>query len=1048
MSGSKGLYASKKNVFESLTDILNLLSLSSEDKYLESDFTQAFEISDFQLGDYLHSYIATNTSEDSVHDEHTQGLFIICQGRVRLLGFDTTQSKEVSVMVLEAGDSFGSEPLFVHIPALTRVIAASEGQIAWMPIAKLQSWLEKLPQLRQKLLESAQTRQSLVFFKTATQWRRLPVASLKQVLPYIEETLMPADEALIKSSDSGHFWLRSGEISKGKEITTSITGESWGYPEPIPAEWIAKTDLLVYKLPKEHWAVVAGLGVNLDSQDSKPIAAASGNGDLAQQNNGGVANRLRAIPPSNLHKKIPPKPPTPASNTESEKIDFPQPARLPRRRGFWQRYPFIQQHSSSDCGAACLAMIGRYWGKRFNLNSLRELAGVGRSGASLKGLARAAETLGFRSSPVRASLSRLVEQANPWVAHWQGDHYIVVYRVKGNRVILADPAMGVRSLSKQEFISNWTGYALLLDPTVQLAAAKDEKISLNRFWGLLWPHRGILLQVVLASLLLQVFGLITPLFTQIILDRVIVNKSLITLQVVAAGLVIFGLWGIGITATRRYLMDYYSNRLSLTFLSGFMNHTLRLPLKFFESRQVGDIITRVQETRKIQSFITKQAISTWLDVLMLFVSTGLMLYYNWQLTLLVLSTIPPIAILTVVASPFLRQLSREIFKASAEQNSKLVEMMSGVATVKASAAEQEVRWQWEELLTNQFNVRFKAQKLSNGLRSVSGFFKTISSTALLAYGANLVISDQLTIGQFVAFNMLIGRVTGPVLKLVGLWDQFQEILVSVERLNDIFATQPEENPREPMLVMPPIRGDVVLENITFRYSEEEDKNTLQNISLEVRAGQTIAIVGRSGSGKSTLVKLLQALYYPTQGRICIDGHDIRHVSPESLRSQLGVVPQECFLFSGTILENIVLYRPEFSLEQAIEAAKLAEAHAFIQSLPLGYNTKVGERGATLSGGQRQRIAIARALLGSPRILVLDEATSSLDTESERRFQQNLARISRERTTFIIAHRLSTVRNADCILVLDKGILAEQGNHEQLMALEGIYYHLARQQLEL
>lgn len=1048
MSGPKGLYQNQQNVFESLTDILNFLSLSSEDKYLESDFAQAFEIRDFQLGDYLHSYIATDSSEDSVHDEHTRGFFLICQGRVRLLGFDTTQGREVSVTVLEAGENFGSESLFTHIPSLTRVIAASEGQLAWMPIAQLQSWLDKLPQLQQQLLESTQNRQSLVFFKTATQLRRLPMASLKQVLPYIEETRIQSDEALVKSSDSGRFWLRSGEIRKGEQVTTSIAGESWGYPDSIPTEWIAKTDLLVYKLPKEDWAAVASLGVDLNSQNSKLITAASGNGGVALKSNAGVAKKLRATPASTAQKKIPPKLPTPPSNTESEQIDFPQPTRLPRRRGFWKRYPFIQQHSSSDCGAACLAMVGRYWGKRFNLNSLRELAGVGRSGASLKGLARAAESLGFRASPVRASLSRLVEQENPWVAHWQGDHYIVVYRVKGDRVILADPALGIRSLSKQEFTDNWTGYALLLDPTVQLAAAKDEKISLNRFWGLLWPHRGILGQVVMASLLLQVFGLITPLFTQIILDKVIVNKSLITLQVIAVGLVIFGLWSIGISATRRYLMDYYSNRLSLTFLSGFMNHTLRLPLKFFESRQVGDIITRVQETKKIQSFITKQAISTWLDVLMLFVSTGLMLYYNWQLTLLVLSTIPPIAILTVVASPFLRQLSREIFKASAEQNSKLVEMMSGVATVKASAAEQEVRWRWEELLTNQFNVKFKAQKLSNGLRSVSGFFKTISSTALLAYGANLVISDQLTIGQFVAFNMLIGRVTGPVLKLVGLWDQFQEILVSVERLNDIFATQPEENPREPMLVLPPIKGDVVLENVTFRYSEEEGKNTLQNICLEVQAGETIAIVGRSGSGKSTLVKLFQALYHPTEGRICIDDHDIKHVSPESLRSQLGVVPQECFLFSGTILENILLYRPEFNLEQAIEAAKLAEAHAFIQSLPLGYNTKVGERGTTLSGGQRQRIAIARALLGNPRILLLDEATSSLDTESERRFQQNLARISRERTTFIIAHRLSTVRNADCILVLDKGILAEQGNHEQLMALEGIYYHLARQQLEL
>jgi ABC-type bacteriocin/lantibiotic exporter with double-glycine peptidase domain len=311
--------------------------------------------------------------------------------------------------------------------------------------------------------------------------------------------------------------------------------------------------------------------------------------------------------------------------------------------------------------------------------------------------------------------------------------------------------------------------------------------------------------------------------------------------------------------------------------------------------------------------------------------------------------------------------------------------------------------------------------------------------------------------------MMIGSVISPVLSVVGLWDEFQEVVVSIERLDDVFSAQPEESPDKPMLVLPRIQGNVKLDNVCFRYSQNDERHTLQNISFEVEAGETIAIVGRSGSGKSTLVKLLQGFYYPETGRLTVDGHDIRHISPNSLRSQLGVVPQECFLFSGTILENIVLYKngptslyqneetreADFaSCQRAIEVAKLAEAHQFIQDMPLGYQTPVGERGTSLSGGQRQRIAIARALLGDPRILILDEATSSLDTESERRFQQNLARISRDRTVFVIAHRLSTVRNADRILVLDRGILAEQGTHQQLMDDRGLYYHLAQQQLAL
>jgi len=548
--------------------------------------------------------------------------------------------------------------------------------------------------------------------------------------------------------------------------------------------------------------------------------------------------------------------------------------------------------------------------------------------------------------------------------------------------------------------------------------------------------------------LLQIFGLITPLFTQIILDRVVVQKSLVTLHVFAVGLILFGVWRVGLTAIRQYLLDYVSNRLDLTLISGFISHTLTLPLKFFESRHVGDIITRVQENQKIQLFLTRQAVVVWLDSLMIFVYLGLMVYYNWKLTLLVLAIIPPIVILTLVATPLMRRLSREVFNNEAAENSSLVEMLNGVATVKTAAVERDLRWRWEDLLTSTLNTQFRTQKLSNGLQATSGLINSIGSTALLWYGATLVIQEQLTIGQFVAFNMLIGNVISPILALVALWYEFQEVIISVERLDDVFTAQPEESPQKPLLSLPRLEGHVRFEDVTFRYDQEEDRNTLQNISFEVPAGQTIAIVGRSGSGKSTLVSLIQSLYHPSSGRIWMDEYDIRHASPQSLRSQLGVVPQECFLFSGTILENITLYRPEFSLEQVTKAAKLAEAHAFIQELPLGYNTKVGERGSTLSGGQRQRIAIARALLGNPRILVLDEATSSLDTESERRFQQNLGRISRDRTTFIIAHRLSTVRHADCILVLQQGLLAERGTHDELIALRGIYYHLAQQQLDL
>jgi ATP-binding cassette subfamily B protein len=1050
MLRNQGLLVNRQVSSEKISNILNFLGVDQYDTSSIGNFSEDFEVWEFQLGDELARFITINdASANDVQIEHNfSDLYIIFEGRVRLLGLEAAEAREVSVMLLEAPSSFGTEALFTDISSLTRAIAASEGKLAWIPLAKLQTWLEKLPQLREQLHSTALSRAKQIFFKTSTDLRRLPVISLQQLLPFVVETQISAGEALAQSAASGHFWLRSGEITGGEQDTSPAVGESWGYPNPTPADWIAQSDLLVYKLPVEHWEALESAGVSLEPQTSASVAAASENGHCSPKSSTGIAPtpRTKAVLPE--QKKNAPTPQRSTPNAQPEKIDFPQPVTRRRELRLWQRYPYIEQQSSSDCGVACLAMIGRYWGKPFGINYLRNLASVGRSGASLKSLATAAESLGFQSRPVRASLSRIAEQRNPWIAHWQGDHYVVVYKVSKKRILVADPAVGKRSLSHSEFLAGWTGYALLLDPTAQLATAPTEKNSLSRFWGLLWPYRSLLGQIILASILLQVFGLITPVFTQVILDRVVVNKSFITLHVFTIGLVIFGVWRIGVSATRQYLLDYFANRLDVTFVSAFIRHTLMLPLKFFEDRQVGDIITRIQETWKIQSFLTQQAVSTWLDTLMVFVYVGLMWYYNWQLTLLVLAIIPPIAILTVVASPFLRHLSREIFKEAAGQNSLVVEMMTGVATIKAAAAEQEVRWRWEDRLTSLVNVQFKAQNLSNGLQSIGGLINTLGSTALLWYGASLVIEDRLTIGQFVAFNMLIGNVIDPILSLVSLWDEFQEILVSVERLNDVFSAQPEESPQKPLLVLPQLKGEVHFENVTFRYAEEEERNTLQNISFRVRSGQTIAIVGRSGSGKSTLVKLLQALYHPTKGRILVDGHDVRQVSPPSLRSQLGVVPQECFLFSGTILENITLYRPEFTLEQVIDVAKLAEAHHFIQELPLGYNTKVGERGMNLSGGQRQRIAIARALLGDPRILILDEATSSLDTESERRFQQNLARISSDRTTFIIAHRLSTVRNANSILVLDQGILAEQGTHEELMAKGGIYYHLAQQQLDL
>ncbi|MGK7954195.1 MAG: ABC transporter transmembrane domain-containing protein [Crocosphaera sp.] len=715
----------------------------------------------------------------------------------------------------------------------------------------------------------------------------------------------------------------------------------------------------------------------------------------------------------------------------------------------WRRYPFYAQQSGSDCGAACLAMIARYWGKKLSINRLRDIANVDRNGASLKGLCHAAESIGFSPRPVKASLDKLAQQELPAIVHWEGKHYIVVYEITKKQVIVGDPAIGQKTLSYAEFQEHWTGYTLLLQPTVSLKNTQEVKTPFWQFFELVKPHGLVLFEIFIASLFIQVFGLITPIFTQLILDRVVVQRSGVTLFAVGLGLIIFSLFRVAMIGLRQYLLDHTANKIDITLIVAFINHTLRLPLGFFESRYVGDIISRVQENRKIQQFLTGEALSILLDLITVFIYVGLMFWYSWKMALLSLAIVPPFFLLALVSTPFLKRISREIFGEMAKEQSYLIEALSGIKTIKSTAVERTVRWHWEELLHKEITTQFSGQVIGNRLQIFSNIIETLATTGLLWYGAWLVIQNQLTIGQLVAFNMLFGNVISPFQRLTVLWEELQEVLIATERLNDVLDYEPEEDlQQQSRQILPRLNGHIRFNNVTFRYHPESDLNVLENLNFEVKPGQTVALVGRSGSGKTTISKLVLGLYPATDGKILIDGQDINSLALGSLRQQIGVVDQDTFLFGTTIRENITLAHPDSTLEEVIEAAKLAGSHEFIQKLPMGYETQIGEGGGMLSGGQRQRLAIARALLGNPRLLILDEATSHLDAESERIIQTNLNSILRHQTTLVIAHRLSTVRKADLILVLDKGVLIEKGTHEELMNKQGHYYYLNQQQLDV
>ncbi len=744
----------------------------------------------------------------------------------------------------------------------------------------------------------------------------------------------------------------------------------------------------------------------------------------------------------------PSKPKIATAGDQLKEAYFPTPS---QKMGQWWKqvthtYPFYAQHSASDCSAACVVMVGQYWGKDFNINRLRELAHVSRDGASLKGLATATERLGFNSRPVKASLDRLISQRLPVIAHWDGNHYVVVFEITPEYVIICDPAIGQKKLTHAEFVKSWTGYCLLIEPTLALKQAADGKST--DFWQLfqlVTPHKVVIAEIFVASIVLQIFGLISPIFTQLILDGAIVHKSTNSLTAFGIGLLIFGGFQIAMAALRQYLMALTANRIDAALVVGFIRHTFSLPLSYFDSRHVGDIISRVQENHKIQHFITGQSLGILLDLMSVFVYATLMFVYSWKLALVTLISIPPFLILTFASTPFLKKMSREIFNASNDENSYLIEALNGVRTVKSMSVERSVRWNWEERLNKEIKQIYRGQIIGIKIQAISSVINTISSTALIWIGASLVISGEFTIGQLFAFNMLSANVINPFQRLAGLWNSLQEIGIAIERLCDVIEAKPEEDQASSRQELGKLQGYVKFKNVTFRYNKDADANILQNITFEIKPGQTIALVGRSGSGKTTLSKLMLGLYEPTTGAIEIDGKDLQTIALHSLRSQVGVVDQDTFLFSGTVKNNITLAKPGAKQSEIQRAAELAGADEFINKMPMRYETEIGESGGMLSGGQRQRIAIARALLSNPRLLIFDEATSSLDTESERIIQTNLEKIRRNRSTIIIAHRLSTVQNADLILVLDKGVLIESGNHRELMAKRGQYYHLNQQQ---
>lgn len=648
----------------------------------------------------------------------------------------------------------------------------------------------------------------------------------------------------------------------------------------------------------------------------------------------------------------------------------------------------------------------------------------------------AAKDLGLKAKLVKHDIKRLHLLALPALV-WRddGQHFILA-RIDEDRYLIQDVEAGKPViLNKEEFAQRYSGQLILVASRASILG-QLAKFDFTWFIPAVIKYRRIFVEVLIVSVFIQLFALVTPMFFQVVMDKVLVHRGFSTLDVITIALLVITIFDVVLGGLRTYIFAHTTSRIDVELGARLFRHLLSLPLAYFEHRRVGDTVARVRELEQIRNFLTGQALTSVLDLCFSFIFLLVMWFYSGWLTLVVLVSLPCYAIWSATISPVLRSRLNDKFARNADNQSFLVESVTAIGTIKAMAVEPQMTRRWDQQLAAYVSSGFRVTRLATIGQQGVQLIQKLVTVVTLWLGAHLVIKGELTVGQLIAFNMLAGQVAAPVIRLAQLWQDFQQVGISVSRLGDILNT-PTENPTSRM-ALPNIKGQMEFEKISFRY-RPDGAEILRDLNLRIRSGEILGIVGRSGSGKSTLTKLVQRLYTPERGRVLVDGNDLALADPAWLRRQVGVVLQENVLLNQSIRANIALADPGMPLEKIMYAAKMAGAHDFIMELPEGYDTIVGEQGAGLSGGQRQRIAIARALVGNPRILILDEATSALDYESERAIMQNMQAICRGRTVLIIAHRLSTVRMADRIIAMDKGMIVEEGTHQELLAKPDGYY---------
>jgi len=967
-----------------------------------------------------------------VREKMPAQISILYEGKARLLGYEQTTQKPVTLDLLKPGAILGWISLMRGVPCET-AIASTESVCLTIPTGQFLALMAQEPTATAAFQNQCSVIEAFELIGAELVRQASGIMNLKELAKNAYQNaevryLYPMTDATELLTPDRVWFVSGGSVVKdfplGSRLTPEVISQGLDIQGSTPARIIGfrESDLVgeaETELPTTPVTVV-GEPTPLTTDDDPWLDDGDGDNSIPY-----ASDKLLE-----------------ATEDEDQTADSQR------------KYPHVRGKGLLDGTVACFQMLSKYLEMPFRRDVIRRVLNeqMQRTGGlSLPLCGAVADLIGLHAQLVNVPPQSINRLQTPALVPWH-EGFAVLYEAKPRELVLGVPELGIVRRKPADLLDSLPrSEDGQLPEAIPVLLVQRTKHTPKQRFGLQWflpslvRYRRVLILVFIASFFVQLFGLANPLMIQVIIDKVIVQNSIDTLHVLGLFLVIIAVFEALLTSFRTYLFVDTTNRIDMHLGSEIIDHLVRLPLRYFERRPVGELASRINELENIRQFLTGTALTVVLDAVFSVLYIVVMFIYSWVLTIVSLAIIPLFVLLTVIVSPIVRRQLRTKAERNAQTQSYLVEVMSGIQTVKAQNIELRSRWQWQERYARYVSAGFKTVLTSTTAGSTSNFLNKLSALLVLWVGAYLVLDGQLTLGQLIAFRIISGYVTSPLLRLAQLWQNFQETALSLERLSDIVDSPQEADEMDRLNIpMPPIQGEVEYENLSFRFGTSGPWQ-LTNINLHFPAGVFVGIVGQSGSGKSTLMKLLPRLYDVDSGRILIDNYDISKVELYSLRRQIGIVPQDSLLFDGTVQDNIALTNPDASAEEIIEAAKVAAAHEFIMGLSSGYNTRVGERGSSLSGGQRQRIAIARTVLQNPRLLILDEATSALDYDTERQVCLNLIEAFKGRTVFFITHRLSTIRNSDVILMMDKGSVVEQGTHDELMALQGRYYCLYQQQ---